>query len=254
MHPQTNKLSQKRATESGSDQLTIGAAQGALKQTLSHHLAGEFEVLQLQMGWTGGIRMDQRLVLVMEGAEETSAGVEECTADQLKPLPPQTSPVDALFTLEGDLEVATPVGHREALDGLHAALQDLLALHFQGHLLVIVAGMEFANLVVKEVLLVLEGLRSTNVLQQKMGEGGSYDIPILGGQLNLGLGSVVYDENRAVQLGHQLRQEMELGRGTQPECGNPLGDELEDHLLDGHLEDQRVLSPHISPDVNVLPR
>lgn len=195
------------------------------------------------MGGTRGIGMNQSLMLVMEGAEETTAWIEEGTADQFEPLTPQATPIDALFALKGDLKVAAPIGHREALGGLHAALQDLVPLNLQSHLLVVIAGVELAHLVIEEVLLVLEGLRATNVLQQKVGEGGRNDIPILGGQLDLGLGSVVDDEDRAVQLGDQLRQEMEFGRGTQPKGGYPLGYELEYHLLDGHLEDQGVLSP-----------
>jgi len=107
-------------------------------------------------------------MLVMEGAKESSAGIEQGTADQLEPLPPQATPVDALFALEGDLEVATPIGHRKSLGRLHAALQDLLPLNLQGHLLVIIASMEFANLMVEEVLLILESLRTANVLQQEV--------------------------------------------------------------------------------------
>jgi len=128
-------LCQKRATESGPDQLAIASSQGALEQALAHHLPSELKVLQLQMGRTRGIRMDQSLMLVVEGAEQSSAGIEQGTADQFKPLPPQATPVDALFTLEGHLEVATPIGHRESLGRLHAALQDLLPLNLQSHLL-----------------------------------------------------------------------------------------------------------------------
>lgn len=194
------------------------------------------------------IRVDQSLVLVVEGAEETPASIEQGTAYQFEPFAAQAAPVNALLALEGHLEVATPVRHREALGGLHAALQDFIPLHLQGHLFVVITGMELPHLVVEKILLILERLRAADVLQQKMCECGRNNIPILRCQLDLGLCPIVDDENWTMQLGDQLRQKVELGRGTQPEGGDPLWNEFEYHLLDGHLEDQRVLSPRLSWD------
>lgn len=140
--------------------------------------------------------MHQRLMLVMECAEESATRIEQATADQLKPFTTQTTPIDALFPLEGHLKVATPVRHGESLGGLHAALQYFFALHLQCHLLVVIAGMEFSHLMVKEILFVLEGLRAANVLQQKVSKCGRNDVPILRGKFNARLGSIVYDEDR----------------------------------------------------------
>lgn len=111
-----------------------------------------------------GIGMHQRLVLVVECTKEAAARVKQGAANQLEPLAAQATPVNALLSLEGDLEVAAPVRHREALGGLHAALQYLFAMHLKCHLLMIVAGMELAHLVIEEILLVLKSLGAANVL------------------------------------------------------------------------------------------
>lgn len=66
---------------------------------------------------------------------------------------------------------------------------------------------------VEEVLLVLERLRTANVLEQEVREGGRDHVSLLGGQLDLRLTTVVDDEDRPMAVVHLdvgRRQEVEL--------------------------------------------
>uniref|UniRef100_A0A182QXN5 Uncharacterized protein n=1 Tax=Anopheles farauti TaxID=69004 RepID=A0A182QXN5_9DIPT len=72
---QADQLRQEGAGEPRPHQLPIRSTERRLVQTLADHLARELEVLQLQMGRSVRVRVDQGLPLVVECTEETTTGV-----------------------------------------------------------------------------------------------------------------------------------------------------------------------------------
>lgn len=95
MDTKSDDLSEEGPGEPRTNQLPVRTSQGRLVEALANYPSGKLVVLELQVWGPLGVGVHQRLMAVGEAHKEAVARVKQCRADQLKPLPAHTTPVQS---------------------------------------------------------------------------------------------------------------------------------------------------------------
>lgn len=218
MDSESDELSQKRPGEPRLHTQAIPTAERRLVKAFADHSPRELVMLQFEVPRLVGVGVNGGLGAFVKRREQLIGWIEQANAKQFKELPPKTSPIEALLSLEGHLEVLAPVADGEALSGFHRALEEPLPAHDEGETVVLPAGVEAAHFVIKVVLLVFERLRAADVAKHHLREGGGDDVAIPTSETHWGLAPVVNSKGGQTAGGVRAL-EAKLGRRAESECG-----------------------------------